>query len=117
MLCSGCGNDRPEEGPVQNQETEAQDSIRVIEGEFIFLSEAAVLKGPDFIYGVKVDSVSRDLAKQVAGMKENEFEMIPVKVEAKIIPNPSPKGWEEYIEIRKIIEVSEEKAPDSALVK
>ena len=100
-----CGSDSSEE--LQPQETEmANDSIPTLEGEFIFLSDAAVFKGKDFVYGVSIDSVSRALAEEVEAYKEDQFDMIPVKLKAKIIQNPGRQGWDEIIEIREVLSIS-----------
>lgn len=116
VLLSACGNEQPEEILELEDLTASRDSIRVIEGEFIFIADAAVLKGPDFIYGVKIDSLSTELANRVAPLKNSDFEMVPVKVKAKIVANPSPEGWDEFLEIKQILEVSDEKAQDTITV-
>ena len=96
-------------------ETEKQpDSIQVLSGNVVFGEEAAVIRGEDFVYGVSIDSMANELADRIAPLKSDDFEMIPVKVKAKILPNQARDGWEEIIEIREIIEVSEpEKTKDT----
>lgn len=102
---SACGSDPNED--LQLQETQVvKDSIPTLKGEFIFLSDAAVLKGEDFIYGVNIDSISKNLAEQVEAYKTDQFEMVPVTIKAKIIPNPGSKGWDEFIEIREVLSIS-----------
>jgi hypothetical protein len=89
------------------------DSIQVLEGEFIFASDVAVIRGEDFVYGVILDSMATALSKKIAPLKSDDFEMIPVKVKAKILPNPARQGWEEVIEIREIMDVAgKEKVSD-----
>lgn len=107
---SACGDDS-RDVMVEEQVQEVQkDSISTIEGEFIFLSDAAVIKGPDFIYGVELDSISRDLANQVAPLKKDDFDMIPVVVRAQIIPNPGRQGWDEFVRISEVMEIADGKA-------
>ena len=106
---AACGDDSRDE-VVDPLATEAvEDSIRIIEGDFIKLADDAVIKGPDFIYGVELDSLSRALAQQVEPLKTDEFEMIPVVVRGKILPNPSRDGWEEVIQIKEILELPTQK--------
>ena len=104
LMFVACGEDNsPEE--IEPVAEVTQDSIPTITGEFIFLADAAVLKGKDFIYGVQIDSLSQKLADTVAPLKRDEFEMIEVTVKAKIIQNPGQTGWEELAQIREILEI------------
>lgn len=89
------------------------DSIQVLEGEFIYAADAAVIRGEDFVYGVTLDSMSQVLSDRISPLKTDDFEMIPVTVKAKIQPNPAQEGWEEVIEILEIIEVPEVKDSDT----
>lgn len=83
------------------------DSIQVLKGEFVYGKDAAVIRGENFVYGVTLDSMSNALSEKIAPLKSDDFEMIPVTVKAKILPNPARKGWEEVIEILEIVEVPE----------
>ena len=105
LSLTACGGDSGEELQPQQQEV-VQDSIPTLKGEFIFLSEAAVFKGDTFVYGVKIDSLSTKLAKEVENYKQDQFDMIPVTLKAKIIPNPGSKGWDQFIEIREVLSIS-----------
>mgnify|MGYP000095702265 CR=1 FL=1 len=105
---SACGDNTREEIEPEKVE-QVKDSLTTIEGEFIFLADAAVLKGKNFIYGVELDSVSMKLADSVAPLKKDNFDMIPVTVRAKIVKNFG-EGWEEIVQIREILKVSKPKA-------
>src|SRR6056297_623861 len=95
IMLSACGNDKKEK-PVEEPTPEVvQDSLTTIEAEFIYLADAAVLKGRSFIYGVELDSVSMELVEKVKPLKRDEFDMVPVVVRAKIIENQSNEGWDE----------------------
>lgn len=108
FMLTACGNDTKEETEPAIPEV-AQDSLTTIEAEFIYLADAAVLKGRSFIYGVELDSVSRELIERVAPLKRDEFDMVPVVVRAKVIENPGQEGWDEIAQIREIIEIPERK--------
>lgn len=115
FLFSSCGGDsRDEEMESVIPET-VEDSLSTIEGEFIYLADAAVLKGQDFIYGVEIDSISMDLVDRVAPLKRDDFDMVPVTVRGKIIPNPRQEGWDEVVQIREILEVPEIKTDSTNL--
>ncbi len=84
---------------------------RTFEGEFIYYSDAAVLKGEDFIYGVKIDAKMQELATIVKPLQRDEFDMIPVIVQGTIDPKAEgTEGWDSIVTIKKIIEVKESKA-------
>ncbi|MFD2517186.1 hypothetical protein [Salinimicrobium flavum] len=114
FIMSSCGNDSREEINEAIPEV-AKDSLTTIEGEFIYLADAAVLKGRNFIYGVELDSVALDLVKKVEPLKRDDFDMVPIVVKAKIIKNPRQEGWDELVQIREILEIPERK-PDSGSV-
>lgn len=105
LVLASCGEDGGEEDLKLGQPQQVQDSIPTLSGEFIFLSDAAVLKGRNFIYGVQMDSVARELVKKVEPLKRDEFDMIPVTVKGKIIPNPQRNGWEEIIQIQEVLKL------------
>jgi hypothetical protein len=107
---SACGDDSREEKIEEVIPAVAQDSLTVIEAEFIHLADAAVLKGRSFIYGVELDSIAMKLAKEIEPLKNDEFEMISVKVRAKIIKNPGQNGWDELVQIREILEIPEKQS-------
>lgn len=109
FLFTSCGGDSPEE--LQSKQPEVvQDSIPTLHGEFMFLGEEAVFKGDTFVYGVRIDSLARDLAEKVKEYKSHEFEMIPVVLKAKIMKTPGNRSWDENIEIREVLEINEGKA-------
>lgn len=111
-MLAACGDETKDEIEPTVPEV-AQDSLTTIEAEFIYLADAAVLKGRSFIYGVELDSVSRELIEKVAPLKRDEFDMVPVVVRAKVIENPGQEGWDEIAQIREILEIPERKT-DSA---
>jgi hypothetical protein len=112
FMLIGCGEDSAPED-VEQEALVVKDSIPTIKGDFIFLADAAVIKGKDFIYGVEMDSISRQLADSVAHFKRDEFDMVPVTVKAKILQNPGQQGWEELVQIKEILEISA-RVPDTA---
>lgn len=101
---SSCKNDV--ETTQDNTEETVVDSIPTIKGEFIYIADAAVLKGDNFIYGVKIDTKAQELAERVKPLKREDFDMVPVEVKGKIMPNKETEGWDEIVEIREIIKVS-----------
>ena len=85
----------------------ADDSIDSHRGDFLFMDDAAVLKGNNFIYGVTINEMSKELAKQVKSIKEDEYTMVPVFVKGFVKPKPiGADGWEEILTITEILNVS-----------
>lgn len=112
FLFTACGNDTGDDSLEVERVKTVEDSIPILEGRFIYLADAAVLKGDDFIYGVTLDSLGLELAEIVKPYKKESFDMVPVKVRARILQNPGQEGWDEFIEIREILEAP---ANESAL--
>ncbi|TVZ52333.1 hypothetical protein [Dokdonia sp. Hel_I_53] len=81
----------------------------VYEGEFIFLTDAAVLKGDTYIYGVTLDEKMHELATIIKPLQRDEFDMVPVIVKATVkAKEEGTEGWDSIVTIKEIIEV---KAP------
>lgn len=82
-------------------------NVKTYSGEFIYTADASVLKGNNFIYGVKINPVAEELAKKVSSVKEDDFDMVPVTVRGVVNPKPvNTEGWDEVITIIEIVDVS-----------
>jgi hypothetical protein len=89
-----------------NETTEENLEIQEIKAEFIYLEDAAVLKGQNFIYGVKIDDMAKELANRVEPVKVEEFDMVPVVVKGVVTPKPeNTEGWEQIVTIKEIVRV------------
>jgi hypothetical protein len=104
-----------EEKQAETVETLVADETSVVAGEkldshrgdFLFMEDAAVLKGDNFIYGVTINEMSRELAKQVKSIKEDEFTMVPVFVKGFVKLKPiGADGWDQILTITEILNVS-----------
>lgn len=91
----GCKKDQKGEG-----------TAKLLRGEFIYIADAAVLKGDDFIYGVELGPMVDSLAKKVAVLKREEYDMVPVVIMGIVKPNPEKEGWEEVVQITEIMGVT-----------
>lgn len=111
-------SDNIEQQDSTNQTEELQknsDGTTVLIGDFIYTNEAAVINGKKFIYGVVLDSMAQELAKRVEPIKKDEYDMVPVVVKGKIKENPAKDGWDEVVEITKIINISKSKSNSNAI--
>lgn len=109
LVVMSCKNDtKKEEVSTTNGPTlTTSDNYKTIKGEFIYLADAAVLKGGTFIYGVKIDEKMHELQTKVSPLKRDEFDMVPVTIKAEINPKPEgAEGWDEIVTIIEIIDVS-----------
>lgn len=81
----------------------------LIRGEFILIDDAAVIMGNGFIYGVIINDITHELAKKVAPLQREEYDMVPVVIKGFIKPNEGNglEEWKEIVEITEIIGVSE----------
>lgn len=95
---------------TEKKEDKTEKNV-VVEGEFIYVADAAVIKGHDFIYGVELNEIMHELAQKVAPLQREEYDMVPVIVKGIVKPNPE-EGWEEILEIKEIVEI---KQPTSLL--
>jgi len=92
----------------KNGEAESEltsENITEIQAEFIYIQDAAVLKGQSFIYGVVLDEKAKELAEQVKSFKKDQYDMVPVVIKGLIKPNPVKDGWKEIVEIQEILKV------------
>ncbi|WP_295178932.1 hypothetical protein [uncultured Christiangramia sp.] len=113
ILFVSCQDDEQKELNTEPVTAKVQDSLEVLQGDYVYVADAAVLRGENFVYGVKQDSVAMLLSDKVSDLKSDDFEMIPVRVKAKILANPRLEGWDEIIEIKEILEISGASISDS----
>lgn len=116
LLCfilafSSC-EDEPNPGSEKEVAVTVQDSIRSYKGDFITAGDAAVLKGSDFIYQVKMDSTAIALKDSLEVYKSQSESLVPVKVMGKVIKNPSSIGYSQIIEIKEVVEVLAQRQED-----
>lgn len=87
-----------------------------LQADFIYFEDAAVLKGNDFIYGVKLDSKAKELAGKVEPVKNDQYDMVSVTIKGIINQKEeNAEGWDEIVTITEIISVSDK--PSEADVK
>lgn len=114
LICVGaCKQDKTQTQDPVVEQIEDKDGLmngnyKTYKGEFIYITDGAVLKGSNFIYGVKMDTMATILARQVEPAKLEEFDMVPVVVRGVVNPKPSgAEGWDEILTIKEIVAVSD----------
>ena len=68
------------------------------------MDTAAVLKGKNYIYGVKMDSMTTALIKEVEPLKKDPYDVVNIIVKGEIHPNDQ-EGWEEILTIKSVEKV------------
>jgi len=72
-------------------------------GEFLFLTDAAVLNTGTEIYGVVIDEKMKELHELCSSIKRDEYDMIPVYIKGKVHNKPADEeGWDKRIKITSI---------------
>jgi len=95
---------------AQNHTTQSQndDELVTMRGEFIYYDKAAVLQTPHTIYGVILDDMAENLRREIEPYKTTETDMVTVTLRAKRIPKPaSEEGWPVRIEIKDILKIEQ----------
>lgn len=97
---SSCKNDSKTE-TIDNEE------LTLIQGDFVYYADAAVIQTRQDVYGVVIDEKMHELDNQVKPYKVEVTDMVPVEVRGKLIPKPEgEEGWPFKVEIIEIIKVS-----------
>lgn len=115
LAVSACKNSEKNESENEIITTE-NSNLAVYKGEFLYIADAAVLKGKDFIYGVEVNEKMHELAEKVAPIKKDDFDMVAVVVTGTLKDREEEiEGWDQILTIVDIVKVSN--APAKADVK
>jgi len=112
-----CKTDK-KETQVEIAETETVKVEQLtLNGSFIYFDNAAVLQTKSEIYGVILDSMVYALNDKAKEFKQEETDMIPVSVKAKISTKKDNTEWQNKIEILEIINVSKPQPEDNQVIK
>lgn len=111
-----CDNE-PEMKPEIKAEATEKDSIQNYQGNFISVGSDAVLKGENFVYQVKMDSMANLLKESLKKYQLDDINIVPVEVKGKVIDNKLRKGYSQVIEIREIVEIFARKQSEKTEIK
>src|SRR5690625_1501948 len=86
-------------------------------GDFLYLDDAAILKGDNFIYGVALDGQAEALAKKVEPIKKESYDMVEVTVKGVLSKKPEDQeGWDEILSIKEILTIADEVSEADILI-
>lgn len=102
----------------KNTETKtACENCETFTGDFLYIADAAVLKGENFIYAVQLDDQATKLAKKVEPIKIEAFDMVQVTVKGVLSQKPEDQeGWDEILNIKEIITIADEVSEADILI-
>lgn len=111
LLVSIVGCKNTNDSSTQPQEEQLVEVEKdVYTGEFIFLSDAAVLTTKEEIFAVQIDEKMHELQELAQPLKKSDFDMVNVVVKGEVVPNPmrveTGEGWEQMLIIKEIKEVT-----------
>ena len=90
----------------------------IYKGEFVFLTDAAVLQTESDIYAVIINDKMHELDEQVKKYKKEVTDMVPVEIRGIKTPKPeNEEGWEYRIEVTEIINVFEPNTETNSVIK
>lgn len=100
--------DKPEITADDKEPTLKQrDGLTLLKGDFLYLTDAAVLQTHREIYGVVIDEKMHELNAMVQKYKNEDTDMVPVEIRGKIFEKPEgEEGWPMRVEIKEILSVS-----------
>lgn len=114
--------DSKEESAVMTEEgktAKQNDGLIAIHGKFLYDANqnAAVLQTPTEVYGIVIDDKMKELVIQTEKFKKQPEDMVPVTIRGRMFKkNPNEEGWENRIEIKDILKVTEPSAEDKDVI-
>lgn len=88
-----------------------------IQGEFLYLNDAAVLNTGTEIYGVVIDKKLTELDLRTRPLQKDEYDMVQVFVKGIVEKNPNQEGWENVVRIVSIDSVAPSIAQQNSIIK
>ena len=108
VSCKNSEEKKAEESTSETEERTTYLKDKIYKGEFIYLVDAAVFKGVNYIFGVELNEKAAELAERVKPIKNDEFDMVFVVVKGTVAPKPKDQeGWDQILTITEILEVSD----------
>ena len=101
-----------------NAETKTNcENCESFTGDFLYLADAAILKGDDFIYAVQLDEQAQELVKKVEPIKKEAYDMVQVTVKGVLSQKPKDQeGWDEILSIKEIITIADKASEADILI-
>jgi hypothetical protein len=116
LVFTSCKEDKVTKTETSVENT--NDGFTLLEGNFVYYEDAAVLQTPTSIFGVILNENTMQLAKEAKAFQKEATDMVKVRIKGLIEKKPeNTEGWDYIINIKKIISVEALNAKDNEVIK
>jgi hypothetical protein len=116
LVFTSCKEDKVTKTETSVENT--NDGFTLLEGNFVYYEDAAVLQTPTSIFGVILNENTIQLAKEAKAFQKEATDMVKVRIKGLIEKKPEDtEGWDYNINIKKIISVEALNAKDNEVIK
>ncbi|MDG1760648.1 MAG: hypothetical protein P8L72_03170 [Flavobacteriaceae bacterium] len=99
------------------KKTAKQTEAISLDGEFLYLNDAAVLNTGTDIYGVVIDQKLVELDLQTRPLQKDEYDMVQVFIKGIVTKNPNEEGWGNLVRIVAIDSVAPSIPENNSIIK
>ena len=121
MVCVTIIACKKDEKTTQETETIAEDvndGTTLLEGNFVYYADAAVLQTPTSIFGVVLNEKTTELANQAKKYQKEATDMVKVRIKVLIEEkSEGAEGWDYNVNIQKIISIEALDAKENEVIK
>ncbi len=118
LVFTSCKEDKETKINTEPLIESSNDSYTLLEGNFVYYEDAAVLQTPTSIFGVILNENTIQLAKEAKAFQKEDTDMVKVRIKGLIEKKPEDtEGWDYNINIKKIISVEALNEKDNEVIK
>jgi hypothetical protein len=118
LVFTSCKEDKANKINTETSVENTNDGFTLLEGNFVYYEDAAVLQTPTSIFGVILNENTMQLAKEAKAFQKEATDMVKVRIKGLIEKKPEDtEGWDYNINIKKIISVEALNAKDNEVIK
>jgi len=113
-----CKKDVSQETETISTDDVTNDGLTLVEGNFVYYADAAVLQTPTSIFGVILNEKTTELAEKAKAYQNEPTDMVKVRVRGFIEKKPEgTEGWDYNVNIKKIIALEALDAKENEVIK
>jgi hypothetical protein len=118
LVFTSCKEDKAAKINTETSVENTNDGFTLLEGNFVYYEDAAVLQTPTSIFGVILNENTMQLAKEAKAFQKEATDMVKVRIKGLIEKKPEDtEGCDYNINIKKIISVEALNAKDNEVIK
>ena len=112
-----CKNDNKSKD-AEMIEAEQAKNLTVLQGDYVYFDDAAVLQTRDDIYGVLITDKTKELNKKAQAFKNEPTDMVQIKIKGRVTNQKDDKIlWENKVEIVEILSIKAISKEENNVVK